>query len=527
LVARAFSRAAALIERIIEPQLVKNEYRTLRRWIEQLPEEALHTYPTLCLVYALAILFTSDRRAPATLALLQAPLEMAEQAWRADGNWHKLGEVLAVRAMAIWWQGDFSQAFTAAREALEWLPEHEPQWRGVCLSFVGVEELLAGKLNAARQTILEARALNEAAGNIHGILSTTFILGDVCARQGELRQAAQLYRRVIAAAEEVEQEEPLDDKGGALIGLGALAFEWNDLETAEQYASQALDIGRQLGAEDLLVPASLILARVQHARGEGARAQQLLHALVAQIPQPRRPSLLREVRAGQARLALDASDTTAVQRWYTSHARHGDDIPLIQQEQETLIAARMLIAQQEAGAALGLLDRWQAEAHAQGRIGSELEILLLQALAHFANKKLPQARETLSEVLALAQPEGYRRLFLDEGEAMAALLRAALPDVREEPLVMYVRSLLHAFTQERPGEGATAPPAPSPLIEPLSSQEQRVLRLLAAGLSNPEIAQELIVSINTIKTQVKSIYRKLDVHSRQEARDVAHHLKLL
>jgi LuxR family maltose regulon positive regulatory protein len=219
-----------------------------------------------------------------------------------------------------------------------------------------------------------------------------------------------------------------------------------------------------------------------------------------------------------------------VQRWLTTITQLGEDFRLLQQEREALIVARLLIAQGEPEEALHLLERWQAEAHAQGRTRSELEIQVVTALAYFSHKHLLQARETLREALALAQIEGYQRLFLDEGEAMATLLRSVLPEVKEEPLLTYVRTLLLNFAQERrerSGQSASPLALPGLLIEPISPQEQRVLRLLAAGRSNPEIAQELVVSVNTVKTQVQSIYRKLNVNSRWEAREVARHLKLL
>ncbi len=533
--AQGFDRTAALIERLIEfHHLNNNELHTLRRWIEHLPEALLRSHPALCFTYAVTILLTEDRRAPATVALLQTPLEMAEQYWRAEENWPKLGEVLAFRSLVAWWQGDLAQTFNAARQALELLPEDELMWRGVSLVSVGMEELFAGKLDAARQHSLKAQALSEAANNIHGMLAAMFILGEVYFRQGELHQAAQLYRQVLTVVGKVvEVGEPLEDRSGVLTRLAGLAYEWNDLEQAEQDASQALDLGQRLAIEELRVHSSLVLARVQHARGEITQAQQLLHSLIAQT---KRPLLLREVRAGQAQLALAAGDMAAVQQWATNYVQPDDDVPFIQQEREALIVARMLIAQEETEAALRLLERWQAEAHARGRGRSELEILILTALAHFSQQNLTQARQTLLEALVLAQPEGYQRLFLDEGKPMATLLQAALPEVNEPSLEAYVRTLLLAFTKDEGGrrkdeiKSQTLHPSSfilHPLIEPLSLQEQRVLRLLAAGLTNPEIAQELVVSLNTVKTQVKSIYHKLDVHSREEASYVAHQLNLL
>jgi LuxR family maltose regulon positive regulatory protein len=270
-----------------------------------------------------------------------------------------------------------------------------------------------------------------------------------------------------------------------------------------------------------------MLARVLNARGETVQARRLLQELVALTQEHRWPYLHREVLAEQARLSLMASDLVTAQRWSTTITRLGEDFRLVQQEREALIVARLLIAQEEATAALHLLEHWQAQAHAQGRTRSGLEIQVLTALAHSTHKSLPQARETLREALVLAQAEGYQRLFLDEGEALATLLRAVLLDVREEPLATYVRSLLVAFAQQQAGQDTSHHTAPALLIEPLSPQEQRVLRLLAAGRSNPEIAQELVVSVNTVKTQVQSIYRKLNVNSRWEAREAARHLKLL
>jgi LuxR family maltose regulon positive regulatory protein len=259
---------------------------------------------------------------------------------------------------------------------------------------------------------------------------------------------------------------------------------------------------------------------VEQARGQTARAQERLRSLAART---RRPSSLREIQARQAWLALAADDLPAAERWYTVVAAQSDGVTLVQQEREALIIARLRLAQGHAQAALDLGD-WRADAHAQGRTRSEIEILCLQALAHAAQSDLAQAGRTLTRALAIAQPRGFRRVFLDEGASMAALLQATIPQFVKRPLAAYATTLLRAFA---PTQMASLPHATSPWLEPLSPQEQRVLRLLAAGLSNPEIARELIVSTNTVKTQVKSIFRKLDVSNRQEAAEAARELNLL
>jgi LuxR family maltose regulon positive regulatory protein len=536
LAAQTFDRVAVLIERFIAPRLVNNEYLTLRRWLEQLPNEVVRTHPVLCFTHALAIQFTSDRRALETMRLMEAPLQMADDRWQAENNQRQLGAVQTVRALAFWWQGDLTQTFRAAATALMLLPEDETQWRSVSLIFVASEEMLAGQLDRARQTILTARALCEAVGNIYGFLSATNILADICARQGELQQAASYYRQVIAGTENVPihqdqaaNDQVLFDRARACNGLAALYLEWNNLAAAEQAADQAREIGHEIGEEYVYAPATVILARVRHAQGEMAQAQQLLHTLIAQTPQRRWPLLMREAQAEQARLAMAAGDFVAVQRWSAALDRANAELMLLQQEAEALIQARLLIAQGDIESAHHLLTKWQAAAQSGGRRHSELEIQVLTALAHFVQDNLPQAIAMLTAAFTVAQPEGYQRIFRNEGAptgAMLALLRAVFPLIKEEPLALYVRDLLLAVSEEQGAAGATSQSTAPFLIEPLSAQEQRVLRLLAAGLSNPEIARELIVSVNTIKTQVQSIFRKLNVNSREEAGDMARRLNL-
>jgi LuxR family maltose regulon positive regulatory protein len=253
----------------------------------------------------------------------------------------------------------------------------------------------------------------------------------------------------------------------------------------------------------------------------------MLQGLVALAQERNWPYLHREALTELAYHSLAIGDLVATQRWLAAITQQGEDFRLVQQEREALISARMLIAQGEAAQALTLLERWLGEAHNQERLRSELEIQILLSLAHYTRKDLAQARQVLKEALALALLEGYRRLFLDEGEPLAALLRAVLLDVREEALIAYIRDLLLAFAAPQTAQDVKPQTQPALLLEPLSQQEQRVLRLLAAGRSNPEIARELVVSVNTVKTQVQSIYRKLNVNSRWEAGEAARRLKLL
>jgi LuxR family maltose regulon positive regulatory protein len=343
----------------------------------------------------------------------------------------------------------------------------------------------------------------------------------VCFEQGELHQAILHYQRVEELAigrwhALYEQgKKALDDRGLALIGLARISYEWNELETAEQQASEGLAIGEQLSNEYLYACASLVLARIWQARGESERVEQFLQERTTHI---KMPGHLRDVLLEQAWLALINGDLDTVQYRIATCSQQDKHISHQQQEQLALITAHLLIAQGQIQEALDSLRRWQIEAHKMGRNRSEIQILAMRALAHLARGDLSQAKQLLLQALEMARSEGLRRIFLDEGEKMVTLLRAVLLDRGEEPMRSYLRTLVLTATGS-----STASSAPNRL----SPQEQRVLRLLAAGSSRPEIARELVVSVNTVKTQVRSIYHKLNVSSRKEACDMARRLRLL
>jgi LuxR family transcriptional regulator, maltose regulon positive regulatory protein len=517
--ARAFARVAALIEQIIGPQHFQElvEYHTLRRWLGILPQAMLAQHPKLCLRLAMITLFSADGRSPASRAQIERSLSIAERSWLTDGNRDGVGAVRAARAIMAGEHGEPMLAARLAHDALGWIGEHDHNWRAGCLRLIGTAKLLAGAVEEARRALQDARAHFEAAGNSYGMRATLVALGDACVLGGELRQAAELYR-AVSTAEGVE----LVDKGHALLGLAQLCYEWNMLAPAERDAQMAYQLGVRLADESLQVHAALAQVRIQHARGHAAQAQQLLYTLTAQIQQP---LLLRAVAAAQAQLALATGDIATAVRWPGAATRQREDIPQAQLEREAILVARLHIAQGHTARARKLLDDWRAKAQATGHVKSELEILVLTALSYIARADLEQAQQALLTALTLAQPEGYVRLFLDEGEGLAGLLRAIVANSSEDALGKYARSLLSTTVCECAGEAPAL--ISGSAVDHLSPQELRVLQLLAAGHSNQQIAETLVVSVNTIKTQLKSIYRKLSVTNRVAACMAAQRLNLL
>ncbi len=523
LAVRQFSRAAQLMERFAGPQQTPNEVFTLFHRLEQLPEEQLQMHPELCLIYATAILFLTDRRSPTTRAQFERPLRMAERVWQAEGKSAKLGEVEALRASSLMWQSDFVQGFQVSRRALELLPAWASSLRGACLINIGTAALWDGRADEAKQLLLEAHRTNTEVRNDYGARASLLLLGAAHVAQGELHLAAQLYQQVFTEAEACND---FVDTGTTLQYLATLAYEWNDLETAQQQATLAKNIFQRFPDDEMLVKSALVLAQLQQARGATAQAQQDLTALAARVQ--RWPHLLRSIYSCQSRLALAAGDLETARQRAVSSFQYSDSAIFLQQEEDALLSTRLLIAGGENAEALRLLLIWQEEAQIRRQTHTQLEILVLQALAHHASRETTQAYQVLHQALTLARAENYQRLFLDEGPAMYDLLRTLLPTLHEEPLKRYTRELLLAATHEKEAPGTPiASTGERFLLEPLSPQEKRVLRLLVVGFSNPEIARELVVSVNTIKTQVQSIYFKLGVNNRQEAREEAHKLHLV
>src|SRR6266571_2197704 len=203
LYAQKWARVAMLIEQSLKPHYEYeeiNEYHTLRRWIGSLPEDVLRQHPRLCVQVALLLLFSWGGRAdcrPATLTQIEQLLHRAEATWQAEGNHQAQASLLAIRALISAEQGNLVRASRLAREALACLPESEAQWRGCCCRLIGTEELLAGRARAARGHLQEGLAFFHRAGNTQGGRATLLTLAEACLLQGELHQAAELYRAVL------------------------------------------------------------------------------------------------------------------------------------------------------------------------------------------------------------------------------------------------------------------------------------------------------------------------------------------
>jgi LuxR family transcriptional regulator, maltose regulon positive regulatory protein len=520
--ARELTRAAALMTRIMESQpiLHHQEWHTFLRWLSQFPEEILRESSTLCSAYAVALLFTTWQRTSALTPQFEKYLHMAELRLQALGDLPCLGEVLTLHAFLSEHVNDHPTVIRCAQSALTMLPDEERCWRSLALALLGKVTVLTGRMAEARQILHHSWRLNPIA------YENNYARSDLLVQQsylafgvGHLEQADLLLRQILDIA-----SDDRTDRGMALLLLAALSYERNHLSEAELYIQQVYTLHTKTGNELLWLQSTTLLARVRYARGECTQAQDILQHLSPALTQPR---WYREIELWLAHFAFSSGDIVTAQHILANlPAITEDEMPLdILHEHEQLLAARLLIAQgktEKVQQALEILAYWHAEAQSQARLRSEVEVLLIMARAYERLTCKQKAKVVLKEALTLAQTAGYQRLFLDEGAEIAALLKGVVSEVYAPPQVTFLRMLLQGFMTAQ----SSTPAASSDRSELLSPQERRVFHLLAVGYTNPEIANELVVSLNTVKTQLKSIYRKLGISKRHEASEVAHQLGL-
>jgi LuxR family transcriptional regulator, maltose regulon positive regulatory protein len=395
------------------------------------------------------------------------------------------------------------------------------EWRTICLGIVGSAAMHQGRFDEAQQLLREALALSQESSNRQFLGEINVRLGAVCMALGELHQASEYYRQALSTGRSQEKNE---DSARALLGLAQISFEWNDLAAAEQRTNEALELTRKMGQEGS-ERATYFLALLCSARGQDAAAVFRLAALLARLQATSTQNaqeLLSEALALQARLQLAAGDHLAAQRSLTVLANSAKAPSFTQQMMVNILQARLQVAQGKANTAVFLLEQLHQVAQEKRYMRSQLEIQILLALAQAARKQKDEARKWLSQALSQAHNEGFLRVFLSEGEPLVRLLRSLLPGIREKALRSYGQTILRALT--RPGE-ALSPSAFGGLpLEPLSLRAQCVLRLLVAGRTNPEIARELVISVNTVKDHVKHLYRKLGTSNRLEAYEAARRL---
>jgi LuxR family maltose regulon positive regulatory protein len=500
--AQDIDRAERLLEGRGMPLLFRGAVRPVLQWLGSLPTAVLDARPALWIMYASALLFITqtdgvEERLQAAEATLQGR-ELDEK------TRDLVGHIATIRATVAVTRHDVATILTQSRLALENLHPRNLPIRTAANWALGYACHLQGERSAAEQAYAQAIAISQAIGHYIIHLMATIGLGNIQEMQTHLPLAAETYRRAI----ELAGEPPLPIACEAYLGLARIAYEQNDLPSAQRYASQSGQLARQLAQYDRFVAVDLFRARLKLVQGDVSGAA----ALVAQAEQAAR----------QRQFDRQLPEVTAVHVLVLLQQNQGEAAAqLAQTAVLPLSQARVHLAMGDPAAALTLLESWRQQAEARGWADERLKAMVLQAVAYQAQGEGGTAVQLLSDTLALAEPGGFIRTFVDEGPLLAQLLA----DVAAQGwMPEYTGKLLAAFAAEQRKD---LNQADSSLVEPLSERELDVLRLIAQGLSNQEIGTRLFLALDTVKGHNRRIYDKLGVQRRTEAVARARELGLL
>jgi LuxR family maltose regulon positive regulatory protein len=537
--------AARLIERHADALLLRSEGATVQRWLSALPAGLAASRPRLLLVQArLALLSRRVEAAEGLLdaaesALASAPGVAGEpfepSVGRAASQLANIPATIALaRAYLAVLHGDAEGTAAFALRALAELGEDEWLLESITRGHLARAEWLRGRLEEAERLLSSSIAQGRAAGEPTLAAWGYHHLGQVQRAQGRLDAAAGTYQQALEVAA-APGRPALPAAGVAYVGLAEVAYQRNELDTARRHASEGIARCRQLGYTQPLAEGLATLAWIRQADGDPGGAVDAMEEAGRVAPGPGVTGLLNPVPAQRARLLLAQGDAAAAARWARQRGLGPDDEPGYQREPEYLVLARVLLTQDRPAPALGLLERLHAAAAAQGRPGSIIEIGALRALALAARGEENAAVDALATALTLACPQGYVRVFADEGPPMATLLgqlvaaqRADQAAARGVPLGCLARLLRAAGGKDvMEGSGRGAAAAVPGLAEQLTVRELDVLRLLAAGAPNPRIAAELVVTLDTVKKHVSHLLGKLGAANRTEAVTRARQLGLI
>ncbi len=511
-----------ILERYFAAKLLGGEIRVVEGWLEALPEEWYTGYPMIGLVRAGILLATGQFDACARhldeVEGRLAPTETADER-------RQQARLTALRCYIACFQNDLARAEILADQALRGLPEEDIGFRPGVYGALGDTYRRNGRWQEAKECYLKlldfahAPVFRVEAVHVFGALA------DLDLRQGHLRRAAGYWRKALAAIRERENwgRVPLPVSGWVYVRMGEILYEWNELAETWDHLSRGLERAELGGDVRAMIAGYLIAGRLKLTEGDIEAAAEYLERTRPLVASAQFSHWTSRFERFQLELWLAKDRLRAAANWSDEMLR--DDALAGRPESEVaqLAMARVLIVKggsESVERALALLERLLWMAQAESRTGVHIEGLALRALAHWRRGERADALTSLEHALRLAEPQGYVRRFADLGIPMARLLQEARTrDVMPD----YVEKLLTACGAELtfPSSAQVALP------EPLTRREEDVLELMAAGLTNREIAEQLIISPETVKKHAASIYGKLGVHSRTEAAARARDLDLL
>jgi len=526
-------RAIALLRQVARTMMFTGRVNDLRKWLEALPEESFETHLFLK-IYRMWIDLLQGKMDLSEPGLLQMETMLRSLPPSPDND-TLLKEMIVILSHWVALAGNTSRAINLSQEALAFLPEGDHASRARVFSALAIAYGSQGDVQKADMAFRECIRLANVSANYTLAAHTMMRAGIWLGYYGRLHDAARLFQSIIDMGVQAGQKV-FFPAGQGLIGLASVYLEWNDLESAEKALEQGMELCSQAGLDGVFT-GWILKSRLRQAKGDLAGALEELHALEQAFPRSDTFSLtIRQILVHLAMGDIDRATHLALPftNVLSQEAEHVPTRPpVVVVEIVELILVRVYLAQGEIEKTLELLEKLQATAEPGGRLGHLIEMFLLRSLViqkQSQGETPAMAMDSLAQALALAEPEGYSLLFTETGREIAPLLRGVMKDpARPDRVKKYARRLLNSVSRDEksaasPMEGSR--PADE-LIEPLTDRELAVLRLIADGLKYEEIAGQLYISLNTVRTYVKGIYGKLDVNNRSQAIAQAHQHNLI
>jgi LuxR family transcriptional regulator, maltose regulon positive regulatory protein len=522
LAATVIEQAAPLLER-------RGETSTLLTWLAALPDAVLCLHPQLTLLRARLLLVRGqvpDARASLQMAEKRLTVHNQLDGVACHPSPELEAQLLAVRSDLLLVENDFHGALTVASGVYS-ITEDVGVWRAVLLGAIGALYGMVGNVPQGLQAYREAEAASRALGDIGSLLENLFGQGSMLLVQGHLREAATAFRLAVDVAQ-AQPNGPPPVAAGSYWDLARVLYEWDERTVAESHLRESLRLTRRYGDHGLLARCYLIQGRLALAQGNRSGVDATLCQLqeLAVVPQLRQ-TITRLAAAMAARLCLAVGDTRSAHDWALHSGLTIEDELTYQNEFGHLTLLRVLLARRRFGEALTFAERLLVNAEATGRIDKRIELSLLRAQAFYYTGANQEAREHLTQALALAEHGGYIRLFVDEGVWLAALMAAVAPLVPPGEDALAGRPSHRYLDRIRLALQSSSVTGGDKLATPLSEREMEVLRHVAAGLSDTEIARELVVERSTVKWHVRNIFQKLGARRRTQALAIGHERHLL
>jgi len=522
LAANDFEQAAGLAEEFAMTMFVAGEWVTLLGWVKRLPESFIRSRAWLCIYYAWGLIFTGQLEP--VESLLRTAEELIQNGSGKIDHQDILGNIAVIRARVAARKDDLQQALGLAQRASAILPQENLMARSAAEFVKGEAYFEEGSLAQAMEGFLQAKSLGETAANLYVIVPAITETVKILKIQGKLWEAADLYQKAIELLEGQEERHPRL-YGPVFVGYGDLLREWNDLPSAHKFTTRGIEVSEKYGNTNTTALGYATLAWIRHAQGDPLGAEKASRKSI---------QLIRDVYSRTAKMVIASRVGLSLAHGKIQQALACLEENRIDSATSLCFAnefgctalARVLLAQEKQEEALRLLDDLLTGLQAGGYLGWLIQVQNLRAMALYSLNKPANAIRALETSLAQAEPEGYIRSFVDEGEPMEKLLAVA---VQKGIHTEYASQLLASF-----------PNSPQPLVremkvrnqnldlvESLSAREIDVLQLIAEGLTNKEIALRLCVSVRTVKFHTTSIYSKLEVNGRAHAAIKAKELGIL